>query len=278
MCEFVYCNPSLGLATKARAQTKREARDCGRMWEWTLTLSSELPFWELEFWRTSEFLQRDCRGQNPLHWWVLYIIGKLLKRRCLKWARMTHLDIWNTSCGQKKGRGTKVRNRSNFLAWRWRVTCRWKALDEGSNFGLDFISIGGLHTKLWGPKVAGVLTLAILGLPFTSPRTKSHLDVDLMERHTIRGKVVASPKFGLWWVLWIRGCSWLVLTPKMLQQGINQLVVWFCAGSCEWISCLSFLLVPSWSSNTTLYPQKCCEPRSMPSTPNFSVVFILNSL
>jgi len=33
---------------------------------------------------------------------VLYIIGKLLKHRCLKWARIAHLDIWNTSYGQKK--------------------------------------------------------------------------------------------------------------------------------------------------------------------------------
>jgi hypothetical protein len=53
--------------------------------------------------RTPESLERDCRGQNSLPWGVLYIIGKLLKCRCLKWARITHLDIWNTSYGQKKG-------------------------------------------------------------------------------------------------------------------------------------------------------------------------------
>jgi len=34
---------------------------------------------------------------------VIYIIEKLLKLRCLKWAYITHLDIWNTSYGQKKG-------------------------------------------------------------------------------------------------------------------------------------------------------------------------------
>jgi hypothetical protein len=33
-----------------------------------------------------------------------YIIEKLLKHRCLKWACITHLDIWNISYGQKKGR------------------------------------------------------------------------------------------------------------------------------------------------------------------------------
>jgi hypothetical protein len=44
------------------------------------------------------------KGQNPSSWGIIYIIGKLLKRRCLKLACMTHLDIWNTSYGQKKGR------------------------------------------------------------------------------------------------------------------------------------------------------------------------------
>jgi len=35
---------------------------------------------------------------------VLYIVGKLLKHRCLKWVRIAHSDILNTSYGQKKGR------------------------------------------------------------------------------------------------------------------------------------------------------------------------------
>jgi len=38
-----------------------------------------------------------------MDWEVFYTIEKLLKYRCLKWAHMTHLDIWNTSYGQKKG-------------------------------------------------------------------------------------------------------------------------------------------------------------------------------
>jgi len=44
-----------------------------------------------------------AKVKKPMDWRVIYTIGKLLKRRCLKWARMTHLDIWNTSYGQKKG-------------------------------------------------------------------------------------------------------------------------------------------------------------------------------
>jgi hypothetical protein len=160
---------------------------------------------------------------------------------------MTHLDIWNTSYGQKKGRESnyqfdsrplKVKNQPDYLACMWRATYYWKALNESYNFASDLISIRGLWTKLWGPKIVGVLTLGISGLPFGSPETKCHLDVGLMERqkYSIRGKVVASPKSGLWWVLWIRVCPWFVLTPKVLQLCINQLVVWFCVGLCEWLS------------------------------------------
>jgi len=39
--------------------------------------------------------------------------------------------------------------------------------------------------KVMGPKVARVLTLAILRLPLGSPGTKSHLDVGLVERHKV---------------------------------------------------------------------------------------------
>jgi hypothetical protein len=159
---------------------------------------------------------------------------------------MTHLDIWNTSYGQKKGRESnwqfvssplKVRNRPNFLACKWCATYRWKALNKSYNFASDLISIRGLNTKLWGPKVARVPTLGILGLSFGSPKTKCHLDVGLVERHRVyyRGKVVTAPKSGLWWVLWIWICPWFILAPKVLQLCTHQLVVWFCVGPCEWL-------------------------------------------
>ncbi len=88
----------------ARGRAKRETRECGRVWEWTLTLPSELPCWELQSWWTLEYSKSDYKGQNPSPWRVFYIIGNLLKRRCPKWAHMTHLDICNTSYDQKKGR------------------------------------------------------------------------------------------------------------------------------------------------------------------------------
>jgi hypothetical protein len=72
------------------------------MWGWRLTLPNELPFWELESRWTPKPSKSNCRRQNTLHWRILYIIGKLLKCRCLKWAHMTHLDIYNTSYGKKE--------------------------------------------------------------------------------------------------------------------------------------------------------------------------------
>jgi len=156
-----------------------------------------------------------------------------LKLKCLKWARMTHLDIWNTSYGQKKGRESnwqfdsrplKVKNQSDFLACRWRATCRWKALNEGYNFALVLISIWGLHVKLWAPKVAGVLILAISGLPLGS------LDVGLMERHTIyyKGKGGDFPQVRAVVSLVTSSCPWLVLAPKMFQLCTNHFVLVLC--------------------------------------------------
>ncbi len=101
-----------------------------------------------------ESLEFEWKGQNSLPWRVIYIIGKLLKCRCPKCHRMTHLDICNISYGPKKGRESnwqfdfrpwKVKNQPYSLACRWRVTCRWKALDKGYNFGWDLIPIEGLH-------------------------------------------------------------------------------------------------------------------------------------
>ncbi len=153
---------------------------------------------------------------------------------CLKWAHMTHLDIWKTSYGQKKGRESnwkfdsqplKVMNWPDSLACRWCATYCWKALNKGYNFALDLTAIGRLQRKLWGPKVVGVPSLGILRIPWQNAiwMWPSWRGIE----YIIRGKVVASPKSGPWWVLWVQVCSWLVLIPKMLKLCTNQLVVWF---------------------------------------------------
>ncbi len=109
-----------------------------------------------------------------------------MKFECLKWTRIAHLDISNTSYGEKKGqesnwqfdsRQLKVGNRLNFLTSRQRVIYRWKALDKGYNFTSNLIAIGGLHKTLCALKVARVPLVTISGLPLGSPGTESHLDV-----------------------------------------------------------------------------------------------------
>jgi len=115
----------------------------------------------------------------------------------------------NISYGQKKGRESngqfdsrplKVKNRPNFLAFRLHGTYLWKTLDVGYNFASNIISIGGLHTKLCTFKVVRVSIPRISRLTFESPETKCHLGAGPVTRqkNTIRGKVVASPKFEPW--------------------------------------------------------------------------------
>jgi hypothetical protein len=78
------------------------------------------------------------------------------------------------------------------------VTCCWKVLDKGYNFTLDFVSIKGLHAKLWAPKIIGVPTLRISGLPLGSPRTKCHLGVGPMARHKVYYKGEGGGFFRVW--------------------------------------------------------------------------------
>jgi len=59
---------------------------------------------DLESSGTPECLELDNKAQNTSNWGVLSVIGKVLKRRYLKWPRIGHLDICSPSYGQKKGR------------------------------------------------------------------------------------------------------------------------------------------------------------------------------
>ncbi len=156
-----------------------------------------------------------------------------MKRKCLKWARITHLDIWNTSYSKKKGRESnwhfdsrplKVKNRPTILACKQRATYRWKALDEGYNFASDFIAIEGLNAKLCASKVVGVPVVGISRLPFGSPKTKNHLDVALVENCRVyyKGEGGGFPQVRAMMSLVNLSFSWLVLTPKAFQLCINH--------------------------------------------------------
>ncbi len=244
---FPWChNLSLGLTTKAKACKVASQEGSPGMKEsvreWTLTLLKELPPWELESRWTLECSESECKGQNPMDPRVFHTIGNLLKLKCLKWARMTHLDIWFTSYGQKKGwesnwqfdsQPLKVKNRPDSLVCRWRETYHWKALDKGYNFVLDFISIKGLHPKLWGPKVMWVPTLAISGLPFGSPKTKCHLDVGLVERHIVyyEGENGGFPQVRAM-VSLVNPSLPMVCHQKCSNYALSTLCL-VCAGPCE---------------------------------------------
>jgi hypothetical protein len=58
-------------------------------------------------------------------------------------------------------------------------------------------------------------------------------------------------------------CPWFVLAPKVLQLCTNHFV-WVVCRPVWVIEACQLFLVPSWSSNTPLYPSKCCELRSVP--------------
>jgi hypothetical protein len=163
---------------------------------------------------TSKISESNLRGQNSMACGVLYIIGKLLERRCLKWARIAHLHISNTSYGQKKGRESncqydswleKVGNRPDLFGCRQHATYRWKPLNENYNFASNYTS--EVCSQSYGaPKSQESRLVGFWDSNSGVPWEKSHLDVGPVERSRIyyKGEVVASPKSGPWWVLCVR--------------------------------------------------------------------------
>ncbi len=91
---------ALGLQPRQRlvkVRAKSEARESHfmlpKVWEsvreWTFTPKwiPTLGVWVL----MDESLNNKCKGQNPLDWKVIYIIGKILELKDVKWVPMTHL-------------------------------------------------------------------------------------------------------------------------------------------------------------------------------------------
>ncbi len=172
-----------------------------------------------------------------------------MKCRCPNWPRMSHLDIWNTSYGQKKDWESKwqfdswplkVENRLDPGACRWSATRRWKALDESYKFGLDLVPIRIRGEKLWMPKVPGVQTGIVSGFHFGSSGKKSHLDVASARscREYYKGKVVASPESGPWWVK----CVQVPVACPNTQMGV------------EWVLTNLWLVLDARSCNKIIVP------------------------
>jgi len=144
---------------------------------------------------------------------VLYIIR--LEFRYLKWARIAHLDIWNISYGQKKGRESncqidsrpeKIGNRPDLPGFRRRATYRWKLSTRTTTL---------LQTAFRSKVCSQVMGLQCPGRPrwwdFGTPTWESWEKKTIWMwalwtglEYTVRGKVLASPKSGPWWVLCVR--------------------------------------------------------------------------
>jgi hypothetical protein len=132
-----------------------------------------------------------------------------------------------------------------------------KIFDKNYNFAFDLISIRGLHTKLWAPKVAGVLVVRILGLPLGNLKTKWHLGVGHVANHRVyyKGKGGGFPQVQV--VVGLMSSSLLMAHPNTKNTPTMHWPT-CCLVLCRsvWvIECLSFFLVPSQSSSTPLYPQ-----------------------
>jgi len=94
---------------------------------------------------------------------------------------------------------------------------------------------------------------------------KSHLDVGPVERCRVyyKGEGGGFPQVQAVVSLVCPCCSWFVLAPKVLQLCTNH-VVWVVCRPVLVSKACELFLVPSRSSNTPLYPSKCCELGSVP--------------
>jgi hypothetical protein len=197
-------------------------------------------------------------GCSLYHW-------KAIEGRCRKWPLMSHLDIYNTSYGKKKGRKSnwqfdsrplKVGNRPNPSACRRSAIHHWKALKDSYKFAYDLISIGGLSKKLWPRKIPKVQIEIVSGLLLGSPEMKSHSNVGATKRHRVyyMGESGAFPR--VWAVVSHVSLELPVACPSTKgapeSELTNLLVGLMQVQVSKWS--LSLFLVPSRSFSTPLYP------------------------
>jgi hypothetical protein len=86
---------------------------------------------------------------------------------------------------------------------------------------------------------------------------------------TIRGKVMASPKSGPWWILWICVCPWFVYAPKYSNYALTNLLFSLCRSM--WVIDLLVNLLsphpeaPAHPSTPKVLWAKECTPTLSPS-------------
>ncbi len=94
-------NPSFGLTTKAKRLQGCGPKESLRVTSHTLGSVGKCEGVNLHTPKaiptlgdgTFKISENNFRGQNSMACDVLYIIGKLLECKCLKWVHIVHLDI-----------------------------------------------------------------------------------------------------------------------------------------------------------------------------------------
>jgi hypothetical protein len=105
-----------------------------------------------------------------------------------------------------------------------------------------------------------------LGISFVGVKCQNDIWVLVLWpsiEYTIRGKVVASPKSGPWWVLWICVCPWFIRASKCSNYALTNLLFGLCRSM--WVN--NFLVNvfnPIPELQHALLPPKCYEPGNAP--------------
>jgi hypothetical protein len=201
------------------------------------TPNSHVGSWSPE--RTPESSERDFRGQISFPWKVPYIIGKVLKCRCPKWPRMSHLDIYSTSYGQKKGQESNCQfERKRLPTIKSRESTRFTGLHATCHISLKSSRRGlQLCFKLhWNrssaeevirPQSLGSPCWRDFGTPMRESRERKAIWMQAPWRvieYTIRGEGGGFPQVWAVVSLVCPCCPWLVLAPKVLQLCTNHFV------------------------------------------------------
>jgi hypothetical protein len=91
-------------------------------------------------------------------------------------------------------------------------------------------------------------------------------------KNTTRGKVMASPMFEPWWVLWIHVCLWFVYAPKCSNYTLTNLLF----GLCKFVWIIDLLVThPSPHPRVPTHPftSEVLRARECTPTPYPFVVF-----
>jgi hypothetical protein len=176
----------LGSRPRKGLARMRAKRECGRVWEWTLTLPNELPCWELESWWTLEIFRKQLQGIKPIalrsflyHWKAIETkmskmgshdpFGHLKHKLWPKERLEIKLAIWLLT--------TKSRESTQFPYVK--VACDTLLRNSWRGLQLCFRPHPDRRSahKVIIRKVVGVPTLATV--------TKSYLDVVLAEKRKV---------------------------------------------------------------------------------------------